>query len=138
MAASSELEELIGKWCRERGVRAGVLFGSRASGKAQSTSDYDLAVWPAGPVAPAALLRWVRELEELVQADVSLVLVGPDLDPVLGFEISRQGRLLYEAQPGLWPDLRAQLWHAYEDSLPFRRAAEELLHKAVREATNDA
>jgi predicted nucleotidyltransferase len=115
-----------------------VLFGSRASGAARPSSEFDLALWPAGPVATPTQLRWLRELEELLGHDVSLVLVGSDLDPVLGFEIVRGGHLLFEAEPGLWATLRARLWHAHEDSLPFRRAAEQRLHEFARELAGEA
>jgi hypothetical protein len=73
-------------------------------------------------------------LENLLDKDVNLVIVSPDLDPVLGFEIVRDGRLLYERDPGSWLKARSQLWHAYNDSLPFRRAAREQLRQFTEEA----
>lgn len=66
--------------------------------------------------------------------EVSLVLVSPDLDPVLGFEIVRDGILIYESEAELWLIERSRLWHAYDDSLPFRRALREQLKAFAREA----
>ncbi len=137
MGQADDWAEWLRERCRARGVRAAVLFGSRAAGVARPSSDFDLALWPSGPVAPATRLRWVSELEEGLDQAVSMVLVNPDLDPVLQFEIVRQGRLLYEAEPGLWSQLRLQLWHAYNDSLPFRRAAEQMLHRCAEEVRRD-
>ncbi len=137
MNCDEEILRALGEWCHTRGLRAGVLFGSRAAGTAHPSSDFDVALWPAAWPSTAVRLRWLRELEELAGHEVSLVLVGPDLDPVLGFEIVRQGHLLFEAEPGLWAALRAQLWHAYEDSLPFRRAAEQQLHDFAAEVRRD-
>ena len=124
-------------WCRERPVRLCVLFGSQVSGKVHPDSDIDLAVWTARPVPPLERLRWLRELETALSRDVSLVLVSPDLDPVVGFEIVRQGCLVFEEKTGLWEAHRAQLWHAYNDSLPFRRAARQRLREFAEEVRRD-
>lgn len=110
-----------------------MLFGSQVSGKTHPHSDVDLALWPSHPVPALTRLRWLRELETTLAQDVSLVLVSPDLDPVLGFEIVHQGYLVFEAEPGLWAARRAQLWHAYNDSLSFRRAARQRLHEFAKE-----
>ncbi len=60
---------------------------------------------------------------------MSLVLVSPQLDPVLGFEIVRDGVLVFERSSSLWLQRRVQLWHAYNESLPFRRAAWQRLRE---------
>ena len=75
------------------------------------------------------MLQWHGQIERLLDRDVSLVVVSPDLDPVLGFEIARDGLLLYERVPGLWAHHRAQLWHIYCDTEPLRRLERRLLHE---------
>ena len=126
-------------WCERENIQLCVVFGSQATGKTHSKSDVDLAVWMssasgASPRSEARRrLRWQRELEEIVGADVSLVLVTIDLNPVLGFEIMRDGVLIYEAEPDLWAKRHLQLWHAYNDSLPFRRAARQRLREFAEE-----
>jgi predicted nucleotidyltransferase len=135
-SANSSLSNIVGtvnNWCQGRPVRLCVLFGSQVRGKTHPRSDVDLALWPTRPVPPSARLRWLRELETALAHDVSLVLVSPDLDPVVGFEIVRQGYLIFEAEPGLWAERRAHLWHIYNDSLPFRRAARQRLHEFAEE-----
>jgi predicted nucleotidyltransferase len=137
----ADLEEIMGivsDWCAEHPVQLCVVFGSQASGRAHSHSDVDLAVWPAFPPLPAGRLRWLRELETALDREVSLVLISPALDPVVGFEIARQGRLVFEREPGLWAGQRARLWHVYEDSLPFRRAARQRLREFAEEVRRDA
>ena len=126
----TRITQVVHDWSQEQPVHLCVLFGSQASGRTHAHSDVDLALWPTTPLPSATRLRWICELESALAQDVSLVLVSADLDPVLGFEIVRQGCLIFEAQPGLWMRRRAQLWHAYNDSLPFRRFAQE-----VRRAT---
>ena len=69
----------------------------------------------------------------MLNKDVNLVLVSADLDPVLGMEIYRHGRLIFEREPELWFHHRLQLWHVYNDSLPFLRAARQRLHEFAEE-----
>jgi predicted nucleotidyltransferase len=127
----AEVTSRLASWCLERGVRLCVLFGSRATGKAAAGSDWDLALW-APAIAPRQRLRWHRELEEVVGGEVHLVLVGPDTSPVLGFEVVRDGRVLFEDETERWLRERERLWKLYDDSLPFRRAARERLREFAR------
>ncbi|MBN2392032.1 MAG: nucleotidyltransferase domain-containing protein [Anaerolineae bacterium] len=123
-------------WCQQQPVSLCVLFGSQATGQTHPHSDVDLAVWPAQTLSVATRLEWVVGLETRLDQDMSLVIVSPDLDPVLQFEIARQGYLIFEAYPGLWDEKRLELWHAYNDSLPFRRAARQRLHEFATEVRN--
>jgi predicted nucleotidyltransferase len=133
MLSLEHMTQLLQEWCRERPVRLCVLFGSQATGRAHQYSDVDLAVWPARVLSTPERLRWVRQLEDLLGQNVSLVLVSVDLDPVLGMEIFRQRHLIYECEPQLWCHQRLQLWHAYNDSLPFIRTAWQQLHDFAEE-----
>lgn len=133
MASLEEMVQALGEWCRRQPVRICVLFGSQATGRTHPGSDVDVAIWPDEPPSTSLKLGWVQALEALLDRDVSLVLVSPGLDPVLGFEIVRDGRLVFESEPELWLKQRAQLWHAYNDSLPFRRAARQQLREFAEE-----
>lgn len=133
-----EMVQTLEEWCRGQPVRLCVLFGSQATGKTHPGSDVDVALWPVEPLTAAMKLDWVVELEDILGREASLVLVSPDLDPVLGFEIVRGGRLVYESEPELWLKQRARLWHAYNDSLPFRRAAREQLRQFAEEVRRGA
>lgn len=123
----------IADWCSNRPVKLCVLFGSQATGRQRPDSDVDLAVWPTEMPSAQTKLAWLREMETLLDKPVNLALVSADLDPVLGFEIVRDGRLIYEQQPELWFKHRSQLWFAYTDSLPFRRSAQKQLQKFAEE-----
>ena len=133
MDALVEITNLLQKWCQQHPVRLCILFGSQATGQAHKHSDVDLAIWPAEPLSTPTRFRWVRELETMLNRDVNLVLVSADLDPVLGMEVFRHGRLIYECEPELWCHHRLQLWHAYNDSLPFLQAARQHLHEFAEE-----
>lgn len=128
--AEERLAALAG-WCARSGVELCVLFGSRSSGRARETSDYDLAALPAPPALRR--IEWQADLEDLLGSSVDLVTLSPTTDPVLGWEIARRGRLVYEAQPGLWATQRARLWHGYNDALPFRRGLAESLRRYAEE-----
>lgn len=114
-----------------------VLFGSRARGEATHDSDVDLAVWRPSQDDLGALLRWYNELEDILGADVEIV-TGPDFDPVLGWEIAREGQLVFESVPGAWQKESARLWHLYNDSLPFRRVRRRLLADFAAEVRRGA
>ncbi len=126
MLSENELA-LIRDWCEKRPLRLCVLFGSQATGKAHPNSDVDLAIWLNTPLRPEQKLRWVTDLSLLLDNEVSLIIVSPELDPTLGFEIVKNGRLLFQQEDQLWLKERSRLWHLYNDSLPFRRAAREQL-----------
>jgi len=123
----------IADWCRSQPVKLCVLFGSQATGRQRPDSDVDLALWPLQKPSAQAKLAWLRQLETLLDKPVNLALVSADLDPVLGFEIVRDGRLIYEQEPELWLKHRSQLWFAYTDSLPFRQAAQKQLQQFAEE-----
>jgi predicted nucleotidyltransferase len=135
MLSENELAS-IRRWCEQRPLRICVLFGSQATGKTHPNSDVDLAVWPDSAITPEQKLQWVTDLSLLLNNDVSLVIVSPDLDPTLGFEIVKNGRLLYQQEKELWLKERSRLWHAYNDSLPFRRAARQQLKKLAEAFQN--
>jgi predicted nucleotidyltransferase len=132
---AGNLEEFlpVHDWCQRQPIRLCVLFGSQATGQSRHGSDVDLAVWPAKPATSAQKLAWVTQVEQLLQKEISLVIVSSDLDPVLGFEIVKDGRLLFQQEPELWLKERSRLWHAYNDSLPFRRAAYQKLQQFIKE-----
>ena len=124
-------------WCQTRPIRLCVLFGSQATGRTHRASDVDLAVWPSESSDSQTKLGWLVELQDLLDKDVSLALVSPDLDPVLGMEIVRNGRVIFNTDSNLWAKERARLWHAYNDSLPFRRAARSQLRQFAEGITYD-
>ncbi len=133
---SKEMLTSITNWCQKRPFRLCILFGSQATGKTHPGSDVDLAIWLAAKVMPEQKLDWVTELATLLNSEVSLVVVSTELDPVLGFEIVKNGRILFERETALWLKERSRLWHAYNDSLPFRRAARKQLKQFAKEIQN--
>ena len=120
-------------WCAMRPVKLCVLFGSQATGRARADSDVDLAIWADEAPDFRTRMRWLGELVDLTGREVSLVFVTADTNPVLGWEIVRNGLPVFEREPGLWRHHWVQRWHVYNDALPFRRAQAEALRKFAEE-----
>lgn len=136
--SAGSLAGLVTDWCRSHAVRRCVLYGSRAHGRERTDSDVDLALWTDRLPAATERLAWRRELAEATGLPVQLVFVTPDLDPVLGLQIAREGRVLYQDEPDTWTDERLRLWHLYQDSLPFLRASRRSLQRFVEESHGGA
>lgn len=90
-------------------------------------------MWPSEPVPASDLLGWHGELGRLMSEDVQIVLVTPELDPVLAMQIAREGRVLYQGPAGGWLEARVRLWQSYQDALPFLTAARRELEAFVDE-----
>lgn len=100
-------------------VRLAVLFGSAARGKLRRGSDLDLGLLLAEP--SAAAFQTVEEaLRPVWKGAIDLV----DLQqapPLLRFEISRDGVLLVEREPGLWTDVKVRAMRDWWDWAPHAR-----------------
>lgn len=108
-----------------------VLFGSRATGKTHTNSDWDFAAF------------YNEELRESYCKDKAFawfevpILIGQVFDlnsdkidvvelnhctPLLGYHVARDGKLLYEKQPGEFINFQRQAWKVYADTAKFRKA----------------
>jgi predicted nucleotidyltransferase len=131
----AEGRSAIAAWAASLDLPLVVLFGSRARGTPRPGSDWDLAIWAERLPTPERRLSWSADLAaELAGPEAQLVFVTAELDPVLGFEIARAGRLLREREPGRWPVERLALWRRYLDAAPFLRAARVRLGRFGSEA----
>ncbi|GAB6039540.1 nucleotidyltransferase family protein [Endothiovibrio diazotrophicus] len=118
--------EAIAALARRFGWRLVVLFGSTAVEGAGR--DVDLAVQPEAVPSLLQQCRWQAELEALFDpVAVDLVVVRDVTNPVTRFEVFRPGRLLYEAEEGLFDREQDRAFFLYADSEKFRRASREIL-----------
>lgn len=130
---ATEILPVLANWAASQPLRLCVLFGSMATGRTHRRSDMDVAVWPSMPLSLRNELQWAADIESRTGREASIVVVTSATDPVLGFEIVRDGMLAFERSPGLWEGERSRLWHAYNDSAPFRRAARADLRRWCEE-----
>ena len=96
------------------GLRLIVLFGSVARGQASPMSDLDIGILGAefwqGLQIGADLARLCGREPHVVELDRA-----PEL---LSFEIARDGILLFECEPDIWPRFRAEAIVRYLDFKP--------------------
>src|SRR6478609_178741 len=97
-------------------VRLAVLFGSTARGQARKGSDVDLGLL-LEPDTREARNHALVELERAAGREVDAVYLN-EVPPLLGFEISRDGILIFQREDGLWNRFREVAIQAWWDWAP--------------------
>ena len=126
--------------CRRHRIRYLVLFGSRASGRVDGLSDWDIAARLGRRPSTRELLELIADIVELLgdeRVDL-LVLDRPGLPPALLYEVLWRGRPLciLDREAYLWDRVRAlALYQEYR--LVFRQrllaVVEALAKRGARE-----
>jgi uncharacterized protein len=115
-------------------VRLAVLFGSAARGEAGPRSDVDLGVL-LDPDTSDLRLQVGAELGRAAEREVDVIFLD-SAPPLLRFEISRDGVLLFEKEDGLWTDFKVRAMVDWWDWAPYSRmftaAAVRRLREKVR------
>jgi predicted nucleotidyltransferase len=97
-----------------------VLFGSRASGRARESSDFDVAILPRNAdLTLRQELELAASLSEVVGCEVDLVRLDRD-DPLLGREVASSGICLFESEAGSFAAYRAaamSTWVDFEETI---------------------
>jgi predicted nucleotidyltransferase len=130
---SKEIGGVLGAICDRYGIDALYVFGSRASEVADAMkvgrsltdstgSDVDIGVLPCpeGSLDPAAKVRLMAELEDLLEAGRVDLVSLPEASPFLALEIVR-GELLYEADPDRAAEYELFVLRRAADLVPFER-----------------
>jgi len=116
---------------RRNGWRLLVLFGSIARG--EEGRDLDLAVLPTAMPGLLEQGRWQAELEDLfAPRPLDLLLLGAATSPVTLYQVFRDGRCLFEAEPGLFDRQMDRAFFLFADSEYFRRQQREVLYGLAR------
>ncbi len=115
-------------------IEVGMLFGSAARAKLRPDSDVDLYVRMRQGVRLDAARRDALEsaAERVCRREIDLVVETPETSVILRREVAATGRLLYEAWPGAWTDLRAEAVMAYIDLEPYLPRMGDAVRAAVR------
>jgi predicted nucleotidyltransferase len=112
-------------------VRLAVLFGSTARGEARPRSDVDLGVL-LDPDTPASRREVESELWRAAEREVDMIFLA-DAPPLLRFEISRDGVLLFEKEDGLWTSVKVRAMVDWWDWAPYARMFTAAAVRRVRE-----
>jgi len=116
---------------REFGLRLVVRFGSTARGRARPDSDQDIAVLAARPLGLSREARLVVRLEEVLGPPEVDLTVLDRADPVLLYQVARDGVPLFEAEPAGWIAFQSYAARRYDDTEKFRRAARAWLEQRL-------
>ncbi len=124
--------------CKKHDLDLVVLFGSRAKGGgAGGRSDSDIGVrCRTGAISAREFLDLIGELSDATGLpDVDLV----DLrraPPLLKHVVGSEGKLLYEAEPGLFNIYRVYAWKLWlDDRLMLRHLDARYIREGIRELT---
>ena len=123
---TTEQQQALAELARSHRWRLVVLFGSTA--RAGKGRDIDLAVLPSCDVSLMEQGGWQARLEVLFAPEpVDLLLLHDALSPLTRFEVFRDGKCLYEAEPGLFSAEQDRAFFLYADSEKFLQASREML-----------
>ena len=109
-----------------------ISFGSQATGRATSSSDFDVAVLGARPLTleeKTTLTSHISDTHHINEDRIDLI----DLraaSPLLAQEVARNGILL-EGDPFDFTKFKVRAWKMYEDTAKFRRLREQSLKTYV-------
>lgn len=124
---SKQLQPIAKKF----GIRFIVLFGSAARGRMHDESDVDVGVFTDRPITFNQRLKLWLALSILFHADIDFAVLN-HAKPVFGFEVARDGKLLYERDPLAWENWRSYKIRQFWDTKKFRDDLERHLARAVR------
>ena len=114
LPSSDQLRPIAQKY----GLRLVVLFGSAARG-IQKESGLDIGVLTKHPLNFFQQLNLRSALAPLFPMDVD-VAVLTHADPVFGFQVACEGKLLYEREPFDWENWKSYKVRQYWDTGKFR------------------
>jgi predicted nucleotidyltransferase len=112
-------------------VRLAVLFGSVARGKATRRSDVDLGI-SVEPDTSAVRRKVQAELERAACRSLDVVFLD-GAPPLLRFEISKDGVLLFQKEGHLWTDFKARAMVDWWDWAPLAKRIEDAAIERLRE-----
>ncbi|GAB4582121.1 MAG: hypothetical protein Fur0022_48760 [Anaerolineales bacterium] len=128
LPASHQLAEIAAAFH----LRLIVLFGSTVRGYTHSESDMDVGVFVEKKLTNSKRMALWSQLSRLFPRDVDLSVLN-HIDPVIAFQIAKEGMVLFEAEPDAWENWKSYVSRQYWDTEKFRAD----LSKFVAERTEE-
>lgn len=116
---------------RHSSVRLVYLFGSMARGDAHTGSDVDLAVLFEVPTLEVFRKLWADLHAELGPLSFDLVVLN-DADPVLAFDVIREGKPLFYRTDEDINEFETKAWHRYQDTRHLRAIGDHYLRERAK------
>ncbi|MCI0550800.1 MAG: nucleotidyltransferase domain-containing protein [Anaerolineae bacterium] len=126
-------QEKLSPIAKRFGLRFIVLFGSAARGKMHEESDIDVGVLTDRPMTFNKRLKLWYELSNLFHAEIDLAVLNHP-NPLFGFEVARDSRLLYERDKNAWENWKSYVVRHYWDTAKFRQDLQKRLAERVERA----
>jgi len=127
------------EFCRHRGIKLAVLFGSRAQGKAGPDSDWDIALLLEKHFLPGqdremsktkrVLLRDLCAFLETSQVDMVILNLASS---VLKYQVARTGRPLYQKNNSSFAEFASLALRQHEDARLFYELEKAYLKKSIK------
>jgi predicted nucleotidyltransferase len=131
-------ESGIERLCAGNNIEMLVLFGSHSGGSVHKSSDIDLAVKVKRGVEVSKLDLIFSLAGYFGDREIDLVLLSRDTDPLLLYEIFMKGKLLFEAQSGIFENEKLRAWKLYLDTEKLRGMQGDYLKRFVEKMTDVA
>ena len=113
-------------------VRLLYLFGSMARGDVHTGSDVDLAVLFGASTLEVFRELWADLHAALGPLSFDLVVLN-DADPVLAFDVIREGKPLFYRTDDDINDFETRAWHRYQDTRHLRAIGDHYLRERAKE-----
>jgi predicted nucleotidyltransferase len=124
-------------FCGENSICLAILFGSRVTGRARDTSDFDLAVLIDTDDTRDILTRGKRKRDLIhnlsayfCSSRFDLVVLN-DASSYLIYQVTQTGKVLFEKTPGVYAQLASLAIRQYTDGQLFREAEKIYLSRQV-------
>ena len=117
--SADEIKERLGPVFKDKGLKLALVFGSVVTGKTHKRSDIDLAFLFENRVN---ILDLTNKVIRLMKTDnVDVVDLGR-ASPLLKFSAAKNGKALYEREPGLFSGFYSLAFRRYIDTKKLRDA----------------
>lgn len=128
MELQERLRQVAASWPE---IRLAVLFGSTARGEGRPSSDVDIGLI-LEPYSAEVRFRVDAQLGRAAGREVDTVLLD-GAPPLLRFEVTRDGILLFEREEGLWTAFQAKAMVDWWDWAPTARKIQKAIIEGLRE-----
>jgi predicted nucleotidyltransferase len=134
-------KENIIKLCQQHQITLLMLFGSYATGKCRQNSDIDIAVLIGDVNRPHKVNKQqVNDTLESLYTALLPLLSNKKLDlvslnyagPLLWYEVSRNGEVLYEQDAEIYRDFCLRALQRHNDAYRFYQAEKEYLKRFIK------
>lgn len=109
-----------------------VLFGSAVHGTLREESDFDIGILSKKKLSQAKRMALWSHLSQLFNREVDLTVLNYP-NPVLDFEIAKEGVLLFEAEENVWENWKSFRVRHFWDTEKFRDDLSQFISKRAEE-----